>query len=208
MNTASRTSRKSIPKPKEGSMEMNDQRTCLAAYVDKRVSVEGVFERLAEARGGRFKVALVQDAVVSVTDVEIDLGHVWVQHADNFVTIEQFERVTFLARVGERKRLDGNGDTEKVYNLMFPTQIRSKVCPALRIPGFPTRLAEPELLQVAVQSEPPEPKSASSMPDQKDGFGGDPVQLLLDVSALAVRAGGWAKLETLINALKATDRRT
>jgi hypothetical protein len=185
---------------------MNDQRSSLASCVDKRVSVEGVFERLAEARGGKFRVALVQDAVVSVTEEQIDLGHVWVQHADNFVTIEQFERVTFLARVGERKRANTNGDTEKVYNLMFPTQIRSKNPPALRIPRIPTKASELELLQESVQVEPPEPKPGLLVPEPKDGFGGDPVQILLDVSALAVRVGGWARLEALINALKATDR--
>lgn len=184
---------------------MNDQRTSLAPLVDKRVSVEGVFERLAEARGGKFKVALVQDAVVSVPDEEIDLGHVWVQHADNFVTIEQFERVTFLARVGERKRANSNGDTEKVYNLICPTQIRPKSLPALRIPRIPTTATKPQEIP---QGEPPVPTPALLVPDQKGAFGGDPVQLLLDVSALAGRVGGWAKLEALIHALKETDRRT
>lgn len=186
---------------------MNDQRTALASYVDKRVSVEGVFERIAEVHEGKKRVALVQDTVVSVDGEEIDLGHVWVQHADNFLTIEQFERVTFLARVGERKRLNGNGDTEKVYNLMFPTEIRSKSGPVLRIPRPPTKPPASELIQDVGQiTESQKPKSLPPVPSNQASCD-DPVRLLLDVSALAVRVGGWAKLEALITALKATDHR-
>jgi hypothetical protein len=144
-------------------------------------------------------VALVQDAVVTVNGEQIDLGHVWVQNAENFINIEPFERVTFLARVGVRKRFNDQGERENVFNLMFPTEIRPKVSPALRIPNVIPRQPEPETNQVAQIICDPESARATPEPANRSS---DPVQLLLDVSALAERAGGWKNLEAIVSMLK------
>lgn len=172
----------------------------LAPYVDKRVSAKGVFERLTETRGSKVKVALLQDTVVIVNGEEIDLGHLWVQHADNFVNMKSFERVTFLARVGVRKRINGYGGTELIYNLMYPTNIKPKgVPPALRLPqSVPEPFAQSEPLPQ------PFPEPDSEPVAEREQYGGcDTVQLLMDVSALAGRAGGWKKLEALVTLLGA-----
>lgn len=178
---------------------MDDRRIPLASHVDKRVAVEGVFERLTETRGRKVSVALVQDVIVTVNGEQIDLGHVWVQNAENFINIEPFERVTFLARVGIRKRVSGNGDVEKIYNLMYPTEIRSKAPLALRIPNVVPRQPEPETNHVAQIICDPEPAPPTPEPATRTS---DPVQLLLDVSALAERAGGWKNLEAIVKLLQ------
>lgn len=183
----------------------DDQRLGLAPYVDRRVEVEGVFERLTTTRFGNVTVALVQDAVVKVGNTEIDLGHLWVQHAESFVNTKQFERVAFLARVGGRKRLNGNGDTEVAYNLAYPTAITPKSPPALRIPSVPVlepmRRELPPIPQV--EEVDPKPTQPATLPDPELACrSADPVQLLLDLRTLAERAGGWKNLEALVRLLQ------
>jgi hypothetical protein len=170
----------------------------LAKFVDKRITIAGAFEKLALVfRSERnIHTALFQDAVAYVEDKEYDLGHVWVQRAEEFRPhkLVPGDRIRFECRVQEyRKRLDvpnERGFTWEIkHSLIYPRKIeviyRNEPEGALQVtlpeqhsrrPESPQRL-EPNQLSV------------------------NPVELVREVRRIAALAGGVEPLRQLLEIL-------
>ena len=78
-------------------MDNDRRREVLADYLDQRVVLTGVFDRLATNKNPNkpFKVALLQDAEVELSGGRHDLGHVWLQHAETLSELQQGDRIQF-----------------------------------------------------------------------------------------------------------------
>src|SRR5438270_4867297 len=98
---------------------LENRRGVLADYLDKRVVITGVFEKITVNKNPSkpFKVALMQDVEVELSRGKHDLGHVWVQHAETFAGLTYGDRVQCSCRVGQYRRSlaapGDNGGAEK-----------------------------------------------------------------------------------------------
>ncbi len=168
---------------------MSEQRNQLAPYFDKRVQVEGVFERMAHPK--TVQAALVHDVVAKVDGRQIHLGHMWIQAAELLRNCDKSQRVSFLACVGKRIQRDGRGKTQ-VYNLISPTDVKVASPPALRsLPSPKIKVMRTTMLPPSSKLPPPAP---ICLPDSE--------KLREEAKTLARKCGGWDRLEALIASVK------
>jgi hypothetical protein len=182
-------------------MNNDTRREVLATYLDQRVVITGVFERLTINKNPHkpFKVALLQDVEVELSRAKHDLGHVWIQHAENLDGFKNGDRIRCSCRVGKYHRTvanpDGNGVTTRTdYSLSYPNEVRLLGKPvALRIAtdenGSP---AGPGPATAAAAAEAP-----VVVPEEEPVKTTDPVQLILTVKELAQKVGGWERIVEL-----------
>jgi hypothetical protein len=178
-------------------MNNDTRREVLAAYLDQRVVITGVFERLTLNKNPHkpFKVALLQDVEVELSKAKYDLGHVWIQHAENLEGFKNGDRIRCSCRVGKYHRTvpnaDGNGvSTRTDYSLSYPNEVR--------LLGKPVALRTgPEQNGASSVPAPPPPPAAAPVPEEEPVKTTDPVQLILTVKELAQKVGGWERIVEL-----------
>jgi hypothetical protein len=174
---------------------MADKRAALADYLEERVSVTGMFEKysLQFFENRQWRVALLQDVYVEIDGKQIDLGHMWLQHAEPLRQhdLRYGDRIRCSCRVTSyRKRLRvPNKDGLMVvqnYSLSWPTEVEI-LCRSMR----PADSSPAHSVQPAGSIE---PESAIS------------VGHIFETRQLAAKLGGWKALRQLIDALECSPR--
>lgn len=175
---------------------MDDKRDALADYLDDRITVTGMLDKFDLQIVGikQWKTALLQDVYAEVEGKQIDLGHVWVQHAETLKShgLAYGDRIKCNCRVTKyQKRLrtpneDGLMVVTK-YNLTWPNEVE-----------VISRAPRPAVAPVAA----PPAEAPRDEPAEAPGPESNPVGLILDVKRLADRAGGWEALRQLIDVLR------
>lgn len=170
---------------------MNDKRAVLADHVEDRVTVTGMFDKFSLCVNGlrQWRTALLQDVFVLIEGKDIDLGHMWVQHADPLKNLDLVygDRLQCNCRVtAYKKRLrvpnkDGLMVIES-YSLAWPTDIE--------IINRALRQDDPLAPPPAAQPVPGQPPATSQM------------SLLRELKDFALRAGGWDDLQAMIDLLR------
>lgn len=169
---------------------MSEQRNDLGPYVDRRVQVEGVFDRMARPK--TVQAALVQDVVVKVDGKRMHLGHMWIQAAEPLSNCEPFQRVSFFACVGRRKQRACGGKITENYNLIGPTEVKIVSPPAVRsLPSPKVKVMRTTVLPPSLKLPPPAPV-----------YRPDSEKLIEEAKTLARKCGGWDQLQSLIASQK------
>jgi hypothetical protein len=176
-------------------MNHDNRREILAEYLDQRIILTGVFDRLATNKNPHkpFKVALLQDVEVELSKAKHDLGHVWVQHAETLAEFQHGDRIRCSCRVGKYQRTltvpDGDGFTVKTdYSLAYPSEAKL----LSRAVAF---RAAPE------QNGAPPAAAAPPPPQEETARAADPLQLILEVKQLAEQVGGCERLLEFMQAV-------
>ena len=89
----------------------------LERLIDKRVRVNGVFDKMHRLPTKNYQVALLQDVTVQTEDGQtIDIGHTWLQDADTLVgfDLEENDRFTCSCRVPPMKRMVRHGTASAI----------------------------------------------------------------------------------------------
>jgi hypothetical protein len=174
---------------------LENRRGVLADYLDKRVVITGVFEKITVNKNPSkpFKVALMQDVEVELSKGKFDLGHVWVQHAETFAGLNYGDRVQCSCRVGQYRRslatAGENGAVEKIdYSLTWPSDI--KVLNHRPIAYSAVHEEAPSAPAVG-HTPPPSPRQEAAVQTT------DPVQLILQIKELAGKVGGVERIVEL-----------
>jgi hypothetical protein len=170
---------------------MTDKRAALADYVDELVIVTGMFDKFSLHVNAikQWRIALLQDVYVEVDGKQIDLGHMWVQHAEPLKQhgLGYGDRIRCTCRVTTyKKRLRGRNEDGLLvlqqYSLSWPTEVEI-ICRA---------------------SKPAEPSPAPSFQaaDSTNTESGNLVGLIPETRQVAAKAGGWKALRQLIDVLE------
>jgi hypothetical protein len=175
-------------------MHHDNRREILAEYLDQRVILTGVFERLATNKNPHkpFKVALLQDVEVELSKAKHDLGHIWVQHAETLSEFQHGDRIRCSCRVGKYQRTltvpDGEGFTIKTdYSLAYPNDAKL--------------LSRAVALRVAQDPNGTPPPAAPPPVEEEPPRAADPLQLILEVKELAQQVGGLERILELKQAV-------
>jgi hypothetical protein len=175
---------------------MDDKRDALADYLDRRITITGTFEKFDLQTSGvkQRKTALLQGAYAEVEGKQIDLGRVWVQHAEmpKGHGLAYGDRIKCNCRVTKyRKRLSTPNEDGLMlvtkYSLSWPNEVEV-------IGRAPRPAAAPAAAQPAGPSR--------DEPAGGRGPASDPVGLILDVKRLADQAGGLEALRRLLDVLR------
>jgi hypothetical protein len=168
-------------------MNHDNRREILAEYLDQRITLTGVFDRLATNKNPHkpFKVALLQDVEVELSKAKHDLGHIWVQHAETLGEFQHGDRIRCSCRVGKYHRTlpvpDGDGFTVKTdYSLAYPSEARL-LSRAVAFRAAPDQNGTP-------------PPAAAPPPQEDPPRAADPLQLILEVKQLIEQVGGCERL--------------
>jgi hypothetical protein len=169
---------------------MDNRRDVLADYRDQRLTITGMYDKcdLQVTATRQWRVALLQDVYAEIEGKQIDLGHIWVQHAEPLrsLDLKYGDRIRCNCRVtAYKKRLrvpnaDGVMVVEQ-FSLSFPTEI--------------------EVLSRGTSKGPPEVSVTADEPEVKAVNVNSPVNLILELKQLAERAGGWNALRQLVDVL-------
>lgn len=170
---------------------MDPRRKVLADYLDQKVLITGMFERMTVNKNPTkpFKVALMQDVEVEIARARYDLGHVWIQHAEPFADLHHGDRIQCYCRVGHYKRNvatpDQNGSGPIIdYSLGWPVDIK--------LVGRPVALATAhEPVNHAPPSAPP------AAPPEEPAKKADPIQLILELKDMVQKVGGLERIGEL-----------
>jgi hypothetical protein len=182
---------------------MRNNDSALADYVDQRIVITGIFDKFGYNSVGirEWKVALLQDVYAEGEGKQIDIGHAWVQHAEELKKLDlgPGDRVKCNCRVKPyQKRLRvPNKDglmIETRYSLCFPTDV--EVLGRAAIPCRANPVVLPPLPEVA-----PEPALLPA-PQPVPPRSRNPASLVLTIKGLAAEAGGWDNLLELVTALR------
>lgn len=170
----------------------------LAQFVDQRITIVGAFDKLTQVFRSQRNIhtALLQDVFAYVEDKEFDVGHVWIQHAEELrpLRLHPGDRIRCECRVKEyRKHLDLPNEqgftSETKYSLIYPRGIevinRVEAEPITK-PSLPEQTAQ--RLEVPQRSEPPQ-------------FCISPVELVREVRRVATLSGGVERLRELLDVL-------
>lgn len=172
---------------------MNHKHELLADYLDERITITGMFEKYSLFLKGhvQYPLAFLQDVYAEVEGKQLDLGHVWVQHAGPLkgFNLRHGDRIKCECRVSKyTKRLKSRNEEGRLevvlFNLAWPTNI--------------------EIVARAKASEPVPPLSvaAPSNPVGSSQAGATTPGFVLDLKRLAEQAGGWDALMDWIGALR------
>ena len=172
------------------------RREVLADYLDKRVVITGVFEKITVNKNPNkpFKVALLQDVEVELSKGKHDLGHVWGQHAETVAGLTYGDRVQCSCRVGQYRRslatAGENGSAEKIdYSLSWPSDLKvlnHRPVAYSAVQEAPASASTP----TAAHPVPPPPEEAPVKST-------DPVQFILQIKELALSVGGVDRITEL-----------
>lgn len=210
--------------------EVDQERKLLLPYLDRRVTVTGLFYKF-DAWTDRDNAR--EYATMALNDVEVDgklvCGHIWLHHADEFLgsKIQRGERVRFtaLVRLYERKLKDGERSsigkkTVCSFTLHRPDNIElvdrrlalrpaearplaaPPTPPAPAAPSTPALPAMPPAAPPAVPQTPALPATPPLVPAPASPPVDTPLVLVGAVKALAKRCGGLAELRKLIELLE------
>ncbi len=111
-------------------MEPHEKRRQLEPYLDQRVNLSAMFEKFNNLYRPTHTIrcVLVQDGVVEVEGKELDIGHLWIQHAHALEALELVagDRIKCNCRVGTYQKRHKTVTKEGVmvtteYNLHSPT---------------------------------------------------------------------------------------
>ena len=174
---------------------LDKRREVLADYLDKRVVITGVFEKITINKNPSkpFKVALLQDVEVELSKGKHDLGHMWIQHAETFASLNYGDRVQCSCRVGQYRRsvatAGENGAAEKIdYSLTWPNDIKV----------LNHRPVAYSAIQEAPAGSPVAPPAHPVPPPPEDPVKTtDPVQVILQIKELAVKVSGVERIMEL-----------
>ena len=184
---------------------MIDRHQLLAEYQDERITITGVFERFSfiTKQYRDIKTALLQDVYAHIDGKDLDLGHVWLQHAD---PLKEFD-LTFGDRIqcncrvmAYKKRLMTPNKQglmfENRLSLCWPTE--AKVISRLQLPEV-----QPILIPNVVTAQITSPKPMPMEPTAKDAMESfNPAKMIMEVRRLAKLAGGIDSLQQLVEALR------
>ncbi len=168
------------------------RREVLADYLDKRVIITGVFEKITVNKNPNkpFKVALLQDVEVELSKGKHDLGHMWIQHAETFASLNYGDRVQCSCRVGQYRRsvatVGENGAAEKIdYSLTWPNDIKV-------LNHRP--VAYSAVHEEAPAGNPSPAAPAPAPPPEAPTKAADPIQIILQIKELADKVGGMERI--------------
>lgn len=175
-----------------------NQRAALAPFLERVVQAAGYFEKVnwINRGSGRICTALVQDVKVTIDGYNIDLGHVWVQHADEIDALgaRHGEKIICDARIGRYKKLN---DVTKVpetdYNLSYPRNVKFAAKAFLPVPA-PPAVSKPLVQVVKPQVVVAEARTAAPAVDM--------FATLSELKRIREAVGGWDKLHELVVLLK------
>lgn len=156
---------------------MNDRRQSLTPYLDQRIEITGMFEKynFIVHNMRQFRTALLQDVYAHVDGMNLDIGHIWLQHAD---PLKPFN-LTF----GDRIRCDCRV-TEYTKRLQVPNKDGALTVTSVSL-SWPNNVEVIGRLQRNVD-------------DHEPGA----VTLIGEVRGLADKVGGWGQLSKLIDVLR------
>jgi hypothetical protein len=169
----------------------------LANYLDQRITITGMFDKYTFNYTGirQWRVALLQDVYAEVEGKQIDLGHIWVQHAESLKghDLGYGDRIKCNCRVSDyKKRLRTPNEVGLMvvtkYNLSWPTEIE-----------VISRATRPEAVAGPSPVQPLNSPGPGCDPQRSTT---DPVSLVLEVKRLAEKACGWESLHQLVEALR------
>ncbi len=172
----------------------------LAGLIDKRVQVNGVFDKMHKHPTKNYRVALLQDVTVKTDEGQtIDIGHTWLQDADTLIgfDLEENDRFTCSCRVSTYEK---DGDTK--YGFRFPTEVSKKQPPAFRIPRPNPRpeVHVPEVMvPEPVQPSAPVQPSVPLLPQPELSV----AETIHEVRSLAQKVGGMGRLKEIVLELEA-----
>ncbi len=171
-------------------MLADKRRQVLADYLDKRVVITGVFEKITVNKNPSkpFKVALLQDVEVELSKGKHDLGHMWIQHAETFAGLNYGDRVQCSCRVGQYRRslatAGENGSADKMdYSLTWPNDIKV-------LNHRPVAYSAVQEAPASAPAPTAAPPAAPQPPEEGPVKTTDPVQFILQVKELALKVGG------------------
>jgi hypothetical protein len=204
----------------------DSRRAILADYLDQRVHISGVFERMTTNKNPHkpFKIALLQDTEVELSKAKHDLGHIWIQHAETLSEFQQGDRLRCSCRVGKYQKSlatpDANGFTVKMdYSLSYPSEAhllsrpvavrttpeRNGVAPVVPTPSEEEvhKPTDPVQLILEVKEVVAKVGGCEQIVALKDVIGKlGGWSRVLEVQTLADEVGGWDRLEQLLSLLK------
>jgi hypothetical protein len=180
---------------------MTETREELAPYLDRRIGLTGVYDKATDfpIKGVRTRTVLLQDCEAQVSGQVIDVGHLWVQYAENFdaIDLRHGQRVRLEARViSYRKSRMGVGEDCSYYNtcygLAYPT--------AIQVVGLPRPMPAKRVVNLA---EPPPAPEAPGVAPASTGLKG--TELAVRLKGLVHEAGGAERVAKALDWLREAD---
>jgi len=170
----------------------DNRREVLEDYLDRRVAVNGVFDRFSNVYMPikTIRTVLLQDCEVEAEGKTFDLGHVYVQHAEVFRNHDLLwgDRVRCVCRVTKyRTRLRVPNEQGLMVIDKFALAWPSDVEIVYRVPREPQTTSQMAQTDEVIESAAVQVAPAAA----------DPIGLLLEVKELAREAGGWEPLLSL-----------
>jgi hypothetical protein len=163
-------------------MTDSEVKEVLADWLDQRVMIEGILERVndqAHRDGKSFKVALVQEIVVTLPNkARYELSHNWVQRAESLVGIDPGTKIRCSVRVRQYTRKTG----EKAVGFSYPVDV------AIVKPVAFCAMQAPETIPSKMTSPSPPPALATP----------SPLELLLQTNEVVARFGGAAAVSAFL----------
>jgi hypothetical protein len=161
-------------------MTDSEVKEVLADYLDQRIMIEGILERVtdqAHRDGKGFKVALVQEITVTLPNKSrYELSHNWLQRAESLVGIDPGTKIRCSVRVRQYTRKTG----EKAVGFSYPTDV------AIVKPVAFCTVQAPE----PIPPKPPSPPPAPATPS--------PVAVLIETTEAVNRFGGAAAVSAFL----------
>jgi hypothetical protein len=157
-----------------------EQREVLADWLDQRVTITGVFERMSTNRNPSrpFLVALVQDMEVELpTKARHHLGHLWIQYAETMKGLSRGDRFRCTCIVKSYRK-----DEQLVYGLRYPCEVKPVNYP------IAFQAVEEEKLSHDVRVSPDR---------NSDHLGADPLAFIIKVRDFVQRVGGPESIQAL-----------
>ena len=159
---------------------MNDRRHALLGHVDQRIEISGMFERFSFVTYNLrdIRTALLQDVYAHVDGKNLDIGHIWLQHADplKHCNLTYGDRIHCECRVTEYKK-------------------------RLRVPNSDGLLS---VTSVSL-SWPTDVEVLSRLQRNVEDHDAGPAALIGEVRGLASRVGGYEELCKLIEVLRTSS---
>lgn len=107
-----------------------DGQTILSQFIDQRVVIQGVIDKKTDRflNQREVRIVLLQDVFLLYEGKDIDLGHAWVQEANELDRYPNGQRIQCSCRVKQYKKYtDGlnTGGSKYIwrYSLAYPTNI-------------------------------------------------------------------------------------
>lgn len=182
---------------------MIDRYDILAEHQDERVKITGVFERFGfiTQHYREIKTALLQDVYAHIDGKDLDIGHAWLQNADQLKSLglNFGDRIQCNCRVKTYKKrlLVPNRQglmVENKLSLCWPTEV--ELISRLQPPPLQNDLSPVKPTEQIILPPP-------QLPSQEAKEQMTPAKVIAEVRRVAKLSGGWDALQELVQAIRA-----